>query len=310
MLFTPSEVSLDSSWPGIARFLTFLPFSLLFALLVTHEIKELEKFFKEVRLKFREVSYVPGNHDLWLMKGDKCAKHSVAKFELIMDICDRCDIRTSGFAVEGADKKDKVVIQPLLSWYHEDFDADESTRAERIRRELWLDFAYCKWPEEYINAESESPSAPQGTPEQWFLDLNLKRLCPDYEDPSATVITFSHFLPRRELYFPKEILSEYRKYYPKVIGSEKIDLQLRSLNSRVHLFGHTHAPWNQVIDSVHYVQMCLMHPKERRDKPADAFSTLEDMCIYDSDINTTEMAGVIEKKRSDRIEALSKPSSD
>lgn len=271
---------------------------------MTHEIKELEKFFKELRPKFKEVSYVPGNHDLWLVTGDKSAKHSIAKFELITQICEQCGIRTSGFMVEGEDKKDKVVIQPLLSWYHEDFDADESTRSERIRRELWLDFAYCKWPEEYINADSESPSAPQGTPEQWFLDLNLKRLCAASEDSSATVITFSHFLPRRELFLPKEQLSEYRKYYPKVIGSEKIDLQLRSLNSRIHLFGHTHVPWNQVIDSVHYIQMCLMHPKERRDKPSEALSSLEDMCLYDSSIPLSEMPEVIDARKRARVASL------
>lgn len=271
---------------------------------VTHEILELEKFFKVIRPKFKEVAYVPGNHDLWLIKGDKCAKHSIAKFELITRICERCDIRTNGFMVEGEEKHDKVVIQPLLSWYHEDFDLDESTRSERIRRELWLDFAYCKWPEECINPDSETPSAPQGTPEQWFLDLNLKRLYSDPIEGPSTVITFSHFLPRRELFLPKELLSEYRKYYPKVIGSEKIDLQLRSLNARIHLFGHTHMPWNQVIDDVHYVQMCLMHPKERRDKPSEAFSTLEEMCIYNSDIDIQDMPQDIESRKQKRISLL------
>lgn len=220
-----------------------------------------------------------------------------------MQLCEQHGIRTSGFQVEGEQTKDKVVVQPLLSWYHEDFDEDESTRSERIRRELWLDFSYCKWPEEYINADSETPSAPQGTPEQWFLDLNMNRLFPS-TDPSATVITFSHFLPRRELFPPKDQLSEYRKYYPKVIGSEKIDLQLRSLNSRIHLFGHTHMPWNQVIDSVHYVQMCLMHPKERRDKPAEALTTLEDMCIYDSSIPISEMPEIIDSRKRARIASL------
>lgn len=274
---------------------------------MTHEILELEKFFAEVSKKFKAVAYVPGNHDLWLVKGDKSAKNSILKYERIMELCAKHGIRTAATKVKDEKSGDEVWLVPLHSWYNESFDDDESTKGERIRREVWCDFMYCKWPEEVINEDSESPAAPNGTPENFFLEkneLSIKAVLDASSETKATIITFSHFLPRRELYPPTSSLSEHSKYLPRVMGTEKLEKQLRAVGSNIHLFGHTHLAWNQVIDNVHYIQMCLMHAKERRNRPQDAFSSLEEMCIYDSSIKRGDMQPIIESRKASRIAAL------
>jgi 3',5'-cyclic AMP phosphodiesterase CpdA len=271
---------------------------------ITHDIAELEKFFQEISKKFKVVSFVPGNHDLWLVKGDKSAKNSIQKFERILELCAKYDIKTSAYLAESASGDQKIWLVPLYSWYHEDFDSDESSKGERIRREIWCDFMHCKWPEEVLNPDSETPSAPTGTPEAYFLSLNEKSieavLSSEYRQ---NIITFSHFLPRLECYPPKDSLSEYLKFMPKVIGTKGLEEQIRRIGSHTHAFGHTHIPWNMVIDNVHYVQMCLMHPSERKKRPTEALNSLEEMCIYDpSVLITTPMVDHIETQRSLRAE--------
>jgi hypothetical protein len=80
---------------------------------------------------------------------------------------------------------------------------------------------FSKWPKYVLNNEPPTPSCPTGTPEDYFLSLNTPNLHP-YDAP---VITFSHFLPRPECLPPKENL--WIKYLPKVVGTTKLDVQLR-----------------------------------------------------------------------------------
>jgi len=78
-----------------------------------------------------------------------------------------------------------------------------------------------------------------------------------YDGP---VISFSHFLPRRDLLPPVERLKF--KGLPKVAGCAALDLQIRYLKSCVHVFGHSHINCDQAIDGVRYVQKAFGYPRE------------------------------------------------
>jgi hypothetical protein len=75
------------------------------------------------------------------------------------------------------------------------------------------------------------------------------------------VISFSHFLPRRDLLPAAERLRF--KGLPKVAGCAALDQQIRHLKSCVHVFGHSHINCDRVIDGVRYVQNPLRYPRER-----------------------------------------------
>jgi predicted phosphodiesterase len=250
---------------------------------ITHELALLESFFRELVSRFAYVSFVPGNHDLWIAKSDT-APTSVAKFEEILALCARCGVGTDPHLLttteDGVQKN--VWIVPLFSWYHEDFDDDVSTLHEPI--EYWNDFKMCIWPDQVLNAEDPTPSSPAGTPERWFLSLNEEKLQRNYFEgldiQNTTIITFSHFLPRRDCLPPKSVL--WIKYLPKVVGTTRLDEQIRKIGANIHVFGHTHILWNEMIDNVQYVQMCLKYPRERANHPQYSLKTIEEMKIYDS----------------------------
>jgi predicted phosphodiesterase len=179
---------------------------------------------------FRDVWFVPGNHELWVRNEPR---DSVQKFHAVLETCTEVGVRTA------PGRAGSHWIVPLFSWYDEAFDAhDEGVRADL---EAWSDFYFCRWPED------------AGAPHEYFAGLNARRLRP-YD---GLVITFSHFVPRPELVPPVRYLSF--KGLPKVAGSLRIEEQLRRVGSRIHVFGHTHLMDDRMIDGVRYVQNYL-HP--------------------------------------------------
>jgi Calcineurin-like phosphoesterase len=187
-----------------------------------------------LRAKFRQVFYVPGNHELWVRKESQT---SVEKFFRVLALCKRLDIQTS------PQKIGAVWIVPLFSWYEPGFDADNSGDLDSLSG--WADFYRCKWP-----GRSEQVCA-------FFLKMNEAHL----RSYDAPVISFSHFLPRRDLLPDVERLRF--KGLPKVAGCAALDAQIRRLKSRTHVFGHSHISCDRVIDGVRYIQNPLRYPRER-----------------------------------------------
>lgn len=247
------------------------------------------------------MSFVPGNHDLWIAQSDT-ASDSVAKFEEILQLCAKCGVHTRPLLrsteVDGTAKH--VWIVPLFSWYHQDFDGDVATKNEEIA--YWNDFNMCKWPETVLNPEPPTPSAPTGTPELYFLSLNQDRLDMNYFEgldiSNTTIITFSHFLPRRDCLPPKDVL--WIKYLPKVVGTERLDVQIRQIGANIHVFGHTHIVWNEMSEGVQYVQMCLKYPRERNGYPQHSLKSMEEMQIWDEKIDRDTMYQSLKTKAAAR----------
>jgi predicted phosphodiesterase len=187
-----------------------------------------------LRTKFLHVFYVPGNHELWVRRE---AGTSIDKFFRILDLCEALDIRTRPAQIGG------VWIVPLFSWYEANFDADPRGAVTGLNG--WTDFHLCRWP------------GGMGHAADFFLRLNEPHLRA-YEGP---IISFSHFLPRRDLLPPTDRLKF--KGLPKVAGCAALDAQIRQLGSRVHVFGHSHISCDRVINGVRYVQNPLRYPRER-----------------------------------------------
>jgi hypothetical protein len=201
---------------------------------ISDRLDTLKSTLALLRAKFMKIFYVPGNHELWVRKERQT---SVEKFFSVLALCETLDIQTSPAKV------DTVWIVPLFSWYEPQFDADNSGDNDSLGG--WADFYLCKWPTDI------------GQVCNFFLNMNEPRLL-SYDGP---VISFSHFLPRRDLIPAVERLRF--KGLPKVAGCAALDTQIRSLKSGVHVFGHSHIGCDRVIDGVRYIQNPLRYPRER-----------------------------------------------
>ena len=201
-------------------------------LIVAGDISDRLEIIREtlllLRSKFRKLLFTPGNHELWVRSEEI---NSLDKFQRILNLCEELDIATKPLRVDG------VWVVPLFSWYDGVFEPE---------MRAWADFHFCKWPDD------ATPLA------DYFLRLNK----PHLRQYDAPVITFSHFLPRSDLLPPKEYLKITWLGHVSICAA--LDAQIRQLNSRVHVCGHTHTTFDVVIDEVRYVQNAVRYPKERR----------------------------------------------
>jgi hypothetical protein len=214
---------------------------------VSDSLEILGTVFRELAKRFRTVAYVPGNHDLWV-RGE-ASGNSLDKFAAVQALAAECGIETAPVHLGN------VSIVPLLSWYDFSFGAPSRELSAR-----WADFRACRWPDCFDAADVTS----------WFLERNEESLGTKNE----MVISFSHFLPRIDV-MPSYIPPERRMLYP-VLGSTRIEEQIRALQPDIHVYGHSHVNRRVTLDGIDYVNNALGYPQETR------IAARELVCIHDA----------------------------
>jgi predicted phosphodiesterase len=203
---------------------------------ISDSLSLIARCFELLTRKFHSVFYVPGNHDLWVRNHSQ--NSSFGKFYELLELA-----RDFGVITQEESFGTTIII-PMFSWYDLSFGEMSETLTER-----WMDFYHCKWPENY-----DTPSAQN----HFFLQKNNIEKKP----ASHTVITFSHFLPRIDV-MPHYIPKKFRHVYP-VLGSPLLDLQIRALHSKIHVYGHSHVNRIAKIEGIQYINNAFGYPSERR----------------------------------------------
>ena len=184
--------------------------------------------------RFKKVLFVPGNHELWVIRED-CRKNSLQKFEQVCALAESTGASMQAFCERG------VSIIPLFAWY--DYSFGEPSNELRL---LWGDYRACRWPSGFTEEHIASH----------FASLNDKQT----RLAGSTVITYSHFLPRLDLM--PEFNPSVRKFLYPVMGSAKLELQLRKHNPDIHVYGHSHVNRQVKIDGVSYINNAFGYPSE------------------------------------------------
>lgn len=233
----------------------------------THDMDRLRTSFELLRQRFRHVFFVPGNHELWVMKGEK--GNSVDKFHTVLSVCREMGVQTDvGSVGEGPAK---VWIVPLFSWYVTPEEGRDSLflpkRGGDQGMKVWSDSYFVKWPEFDGGISANT----------FFLNMNQPRIQASYDAP---VISFSHFLSRRDLLFTygTDMEAVFRRVaetppnphekgegfnFSRVAGSRTLDIQIRTLGSQVHVHGHQHRNRYRMVDGILYTSHCLGYKHER-----------------------------------------------
>lgn len=200
---------------------------------VTDTLRKLDWCLTTLARRFKKVLFVPGNHDLWVIR-DGPHKSSLQKFDEVAAAVESSGASMQTFCAEG------VTIVPLLTWYDYSFGQPNDEL-----RSVWMDYRACRWPNGYTEKDVT----------EHFSALN-ETTAPN----GGKVITYSHFLPRLDL-MPAYIPWGSRMLYP-VLGSTQLDRQLRALQSSLHVYGHSHVNRHVTIDGVTYINNAFGYPTE------------------------------------------------
>ena len=201
---------------------------------VSDDLKLLDWCLGTLASRFKKVLFVPGNHELWVIREDK-RKNSLQKFD---DVC--AVVESSGASMQ-VFRERGVSIIPLLGWY--DYSFGEPSKE---LRSVWMDYRACRWPAGFTDKEVALH----------FEKLNEKQI----GRTVGKVITYSHFLPRIDL-MPGFIPRESRALFP-VLGTVRLEAQLRGLNADLHVYGHSHVNRHVSIDGVSYINNAFGYPSE------------------------------------------------
>jgi predicted phosphodiesterase len=216
---------------------------------ISHSVSLIEWCFKQLVGRFRSVHYVPGNHDLWVLR-DRAGKTSLDKYWEIREVAADCGIWMESRRYDG------FSVVPLLGWYDYSFGlpSDEF-------KTTWMDFRACRWVGDLTPQEVTA----------LFLGMNEGPL----EGTDKLVISFSHFLPRIDL-MPSYIPQVHQSIYP-VLGTKLLDSQIRQANAKVHVYGHSHVNRWLEADGVQYINNAFGYPSEAR------FTAKSLLVVHDTD---------------------------
>jgi predicted phosphodiesterase len=201
---------------------------------ITNNISAIIKAFVALKNCFKEVLFIPGNHDLWVNHSNN-SRNSIDNFYLIKKITANCGIKMEPYHFKS------LSIVPLLGWYDYSFGIP----SEKIY-DMWIDYKACEWPEGYDEISIT----------RLFISMNE----PHLNVKNDFIISFSHFVPRIDV-MPSFIPDYKRILYP-VLGTELLEKQIRQLNSNIHIYGHSHVNTRGYFGNIEYINNAYGYPSE------------------------------------------------
>ncbi len=225
-----------------------------------------EQAFIHLSKCFKQVFVVPGNHDLWASR--KLEENSQQRLSRFIELASQHGLH-SGIGTVSIQGQ-VLGICPLLSWYDYSFAPINTFLQER-----WMDYFAFDWPIQSLELDKNFTDMVDTAKDdqleqvmfdyavnQYFLDENIQKVQQLKALNVDRVMSFSHFLPRIDV-MPDYIPEKFQQIYP-VLGSLKLDDQLRDTNSTLHIYGHSHVNRDVTIDGVRYVNNAFGNPSEVR----------------------------------------------
>uniref|UniRef100_A0A7S4VZ89 Rhodanese domain-containing protein n=1 Tax=Alexandrium monilatum TaxID=311494 RepID=A0A7S4VZ89_9DINO len=228
---------------------------------VSNKVEEVEATLTACKQRFSRVFFVPGNHDLWVGRGKRGSpppEDSLGRLRRLQGLCRALGVETAPGKVPGV--SGGLLVVPLLSWHHPQWDTEpeiEGWGGVRAPEQVVSDFALTAWPEPLSILDGSVAHAVDAVNDEVFDEAELVRNRRSY----ASVLTFSHFLPRLELNPEKRYLTA--PMLAKAVGSSYLKDRVERLRPDMHVFGHTHFGLDMVVDGIRYLQAPLAYPTER-----------------------------------------------
>jgi predicted phosphodiesterase len=222
------------------------------ALIVAGDVSDvpdrLRSCLETLSRRFAHVLFVPGNHDLWVIR-DEPELDSFGKFDRVQAL-----VRSCGASMDVLHHRELSIV-PLLGWYDDSFGTPGDALLQR-----WMDYRACRWPAGFEARDTADA----------FLAMNRYRRRND----SEVIVSYSHFLPRIDV-MPKAIPQSKRYLYP-VLGSTALGEQVKALQSAVHVYGHSHVNRRIRLEGTLFVNNAFAYPHEAH------IAAKALVCVYDA----------------------------
>ncbi|KAH7826492.1 putative ser/thr phosphatase family protein [Monocercomonoides exilis] len=239
-LLSDLHINYEANWTWLSRLSEHEKDILIVAGDISQDFEQIKRCLVMLCGMFKHVFYTPGNHDVWVKPSEEM--DSLTKLDKILEMCKEIGVKTNPEEIDG------LWIVPLFSWFDSTLGEHEKLAHKDIETmKGWSDYLFCKWPQGFDPSE--------------LHDRNDEFVKSFDDMTESTVISFSHMLPRRELLPPRPFLKY--KFLPHVMGSTRLEEQIRQLGSTIHCFGHSHINQELLLDGVRYVQNAMGYPKER-----------------------------------------------
>lgn len=218
---------------------------------VTHGAQRLDRCLARLAPKFRQVVWVPGNHELWTIPNRAPGLRGVALYEHLVEIARSHGVLTPEDPYPVVEHRDgPVLIAPLFLLY------DYSFRPRQVRREQVIQWAR----ETRVVCGDEVMLHPDPFPDR---DSWCAARC---EDAAARLASAPADLPKVLVnHFPLEerhaVLPRIPRFTPWC-GTRRTEGWHRRFNAGAVVYGHLHIPDTQWLDSVPFQEVSLGYPRQ------------------------------------------------
>lgn len=213
---------------------------------------QLEWTIEVMRTKFARLFWVPGNHELWSLRGD--GARGVEKYNHLVRLCRRFGVHTpEDEFVLWEDTAGKRLIAPLFLLYDYSFRPDHVQFKDAV---IWAaeSGVYCA-DEQYLKTD------PYPSKADWCQDriaFSEQRLAAAIaEHPDARLILVNHFplsrshvrlrwMPRFTIWCGTRATEDWHKRFP-------VD---------VVVYGHLHLRRTDYLDGVRFEEVSLGYPRD------------------------------------------------
>ena len=237
-IFALSDIHVDYAvnmrWVASLSRSDYLDDVLILAGDVSDSTARLEQCLSQLAARFKKLLFIPGNHDLWVMR-DGPHLDSMDKFHRVRELSEHCGASTVPYHYR------ELSIVPMLSWYDYSFGMPQV----ELQRS-WMDFHACRWPAGWTMADVTA----------YFLQMNNYSRRNDRE----VIVSFSHFLPRVDI-MPPSVSDRVRQLFP-VLGTTHLEQQVFRLHSAIHVYGHSHLNRRVLRDGTFYINNAFGYPHE------------------------------------------------
>jgi len=222
---------------------------------VGESIEQVEFVLRTLSPRFRQLVWVPGNHELWATQEQR----GVEKYDALVALCREHGALTPEdpyqIFVHG---KTSYLVAPLFTLY--DYSYAPPGLGPSAAK-AWAAAADVLCADEYF-----LHSAPYESREIWCAarcEMTEKRLAGALDGNDMRSILIGHFPLRAELAHTPAA-PRFRIW----CGTHRTSEWHRRFRAEVVVFGHTHMPQTCFVDGVRFEEVSLGYPREWKGRPA------------------------------------------